>query len=284
MDPPSTHIDLLNGSYVFLATMVVLVYDFVIHLDYEIVYWASQKMSLPTASYGLCQALSLTACCVRIPIVFIPTMEKLNKMECTILDQVDLWILVMVLVCVECIFIIRTYALWGQTRRILYVLAGSYLVILAGAFSCLALYSVAISKFGGCELPTDSQQPLVAGYILLVVLEIEVLVLSVYRATKLYRASRGALLVLLVQHNVGYFAACLALNGINMISAVGVATHDNAMIEVTQIILQGLLATRMQIDLWKSASRRSDSPTDDMSLMEFAERRDIRQESELVNT
>lgn len=214
--------------------------------------------------------------------MFIPTIEKLNKTECTIIDLIDLWILVMVLLCVECIFIIRTYALWGQTRRILYILAGSYLVILAGAFSCLALYSVAISKFGGCDLPADSQQPLIAGYILLVILEIEVLVLSVYRAFKLYRASQ--LLVLLVQHNVGYFAACLTLNGINMISAVGVATHDNAMMEVTQIVLQGLLATRMQIDLWKSASEWSESRTDEMTLMEFAERRDIRPESELVNT
>ncbi|KAG1779401.1 hypothetical protein EV702DRAFT_1087908 [Suillus placidus] len=211
-------------------------------------------------------------------------MEKLNKTECTIIDLIDLWILVMVLLCVECIFIIRTYALWGQMRRILYILAGSYLVILAGAFTCLALYSVAISKFGGCDLPADSQQPLIAGYILLVILEIEVLVLSVYRAFKLYRASRGVLLVLLVQHNVGYFAACLTLNSINMISAVGVATHDNAMMEVTQIVLQGLLATRMQIDLWKSASGWSESPTSEMTLMEFAERRDIRPESELVNT
>lgn len=279
-----SYLDFLNGSYIFLATMVVLVYDFLIHLDYEIAYWTSQKASLATVSYGLCQALSLTACFVRIPIVFIPTMEKLNKTECTIIDLIDLWILVMVLLCVECIFIIRTYALWGQMRRILYILAGSYLVILAGAFTCLALYSVAISKFGGCDLPADSQQPLIAGYILLVILEIEVLVLSVYRAFKLYRASRGVLLVLLVQHNVGYFAACLTLNSINMISAVGVATHDNAMMEVTQIVLQGLLATRMQIDLWKSASGWSESPTSEMTLMEFAERRDIRPESELVNT
>ncbi|KAG2145182.1 hypothetical protein DEU56DRAFT_789206 [Suillus clintonianus] len=284
MDSPSTYTDFLNGSYVFLATMVVLVYDFVIHVDHEIAYWESQKASLTTVSYGLCQALSLTACCVRIPIVFIPTMKKLSNMECTIIDQIDLWILVMVLVCVECIFLIRTYALWGQTRRILYVLAGSYLVILAGAFSCLALYGVAIDKFGGCDLPANTQQPLVAGYILLVVLEIEVLVLSVYKALQLYRASRGTLLVLLVQHNVGYFAACLALNGLNMISAVGVETHDNAMMEVTQIILQALLATRMQIDLWKSAGGRSNSPTDEMTLMEFAEGHNIRQETELVNT
>ncbi|KAG2340932.1 hypothetical protein BDR05DRAFT_482049 [Suillus weaverae] len=262
-------------------------------VTFFIAYWTHQKASLATISYGLCQAFSLTACFVRIPIVFIPTIEKLNKTECTIIDLIDLWILVMVLLCVECIFIIRTYALWGQTRRILYILAGSYLVILAGAFSCLALYSVAISK-------SDSQQPLIAGYILLVILEIgksaafyhpsysiffatsEVLVLSVYRAFKLYRASQ--LLVLLVQHNVGYFAACLTLNGINMISAVGVATHDNAMMEVTQIVLQGLLAARMQIDLWKSASEWSESRTDEMTLMEFAERRDIRPESELVNT
>jgi hypothetical protein len=103
----------------------------------------------------------------------------------------------------------------------------------------------------------------VAGYILLVVLEIgkyshcilpssspslhalvEVLVLSVYKALKTYRESRGRLVALLLQHNIGYFAACLglfhrqltdmiswpssALNGINMISAVGVATHVSA--------------------------------------------------------
>ncbi|KAG2145184.1 hypothetical protein DEU56DRAFT_195984 [Suillus clintonianus] len=128
---------------------------------------------------------------------------------------------------------------------------------------------------GGCELPTASQQPLLAAYVLLVVLQIEVLVLSVYKAFKMYHASRGTLLVLLVQHNVGYFATCLALNGINMMSAVGVVSHDHAMMEVTQVILQALLATRMQIHLWKSIGGQSDIPMDEMASMSFADRRGI---------
>ncbi|KAJ8595580.1 hypothetical protein M405DRAFT_806896 [Rhizopogon salebrosus TDB-379] len=281
MTPSSTYADFLNGSYVFLATMVVLVYDFLLYLDYEVDYWASQRSSVAGALYLLCRTLSLVAGCVRIPIVFIPTMERANKTKCTVIDQLDLWILVMVLVCVECIFAMRTYALWGCSRRILYFLVGTYMTLFAGAFSCVGLYGVAIDKFGGCDLPADSQQPLVAGYILLVVLEIEVLVLSVYKALKTYRESRGRLVALLLQHNIGYFAACLALNGVNMISAVGVATHDNAMMEVSQIIMQGLLATRMQIHLWKSDHERSDSPTEELTLMEFADRRDIREGSEL---
>ncbi|KAG1741519.1 uncharacterized protein EDB91DRAFT_1130896 [Suillus paluster] len=190
--------------------------------------------------------------------------------------------LIMALVCAESIFIIRAYVLWGRTRRILYFLTGSYLIVLAGAFSCDALYGVAIETFGGCELPAYTQQPLMAGYILLVALEIEVFVLSVYKAFKMYRASEGTLAVLFVQHNVGYFAACLALNAINMISAVGVmAINDRAMIEVTQVILQALLATRMQIHLWKTVGGRSNSPTDEMTSLEFADRRDTMQEPEV---
>jgi hypothetical protein len=87
-----------------------------------------------------------------------------------------------------------------------------------------------MTTVGGCELPVESEQSLVAGFILLVVLEIgkytlrlslqlsnldalvEVLILSVYRALKLYRESRGRLLVLLLQHNIGYFAICLGMH------------------------------------------------------------------------
>ncbi|KAG1741520.1 uncharacterized protein EDB91DRAFT_332770 [Suillus paluster] len=80
MFPSSTYIGFLNGTYIFLATMVVLVYDFLTHLSNEIDYWASQKMSFTKVLYVLCRAPSLITCCVRIPIVFIPIMEKLDKM------------------------------------------------------------------------------------------------------------------------------------------------------------------------------------------------------------
>jgi hypothetical protein len=45
--------------------------------------------------------------------------------------------------------------------------------------------------------------------------------------------------------------------------------------------MQGLLAARMQIHLWKSDHERSDSLTEELTLMEFADRRDIREGSEL---
>ncbi|KAG2104412.1 uncharacterized protein F5147DRAFT_654491 [Suillus discolor] len=103
------------------------------------------------------------------------------KTECTILDLINLYVYYLmtgaVCSCVSSVrthtlysvdvlrralgnFIIQTYALWGQNRRISYILSGIYLLIcaegtLAGAFDCLALYCVAMRSY--------SQKPLIAG-------------------------------------------------------------------------------------------------------------------------
>ncbi|KAG1854582.1 hypothetical protein F4604DRAFT_1801893 [Suillus subluteus] len=122
------------------------------------------------------------------------------------------------------VFVLRTYALWNCDRRVRIALLVSYL----GFFCGMTILVVAsglqsnIANFApGCYT--------------------KIVGLTLYRMIRHYRATRCRLLTLLAQYSVGYILA-------GLLFTIG---DYGPMLEGSQIVAQGLLATRMQLDLWR---------------------------------
>ncbi|KIK33829.1 hypothetical protein CY34DRAFT_683998 [Suillus luteus UH-Slu-Lm8-n1] len=96
--------------------------------------------------------------------------------------------------------------------------------------------------------------------------------MSMYRVFSQYRAASGQLLKSLVRNNIMYFGASVALNILNIVGIllIPVVTWPTGIMEIAQILFQGLLATRMQLDLWKADCRAVESTMVTMSMSEFA--------------
>ncbi|KAG1854560.1 hypothetical protein F4604DRAFT_1801681 [Suillus subluteus] len=227
--------------------MTVVVYDFVTNLGDELHYLLGSRMTLAKGLFLGCRYSPFAICALHVRSTLVA--------GCPGLTESNILLLGIVLLCAECIFVLRTYALWNCDRRVRIALLILYLALCCGMIILVLACGLHLktTKFtSACY--SDSSMPtnlILAHYILLLLLEIEIVGLTVYRMIRYYRTTRCRLLTLMAQYNVGYILAGLLFTIINIVTIRFVPGDYRPVLEASQIVAQGLLATRMQLDLWR---------------------------------
>lgn len=238
----------INNVFVVVATSVV--YDFVTNLGDELDYLMGSRMTLAKGLFLGCRYTPFVLCALHAQMEFSPRIE-----DCPGLAESNILFLGILLLCAECIFVLRTYALWNCDRRVRIAL-----LILYSAFFCgtavlvlaCGLQSKVTDFTAGCFSSTSIPVNFIlAPYILLLLLEIEIVGLTFYRMIRYYRATHCRLLTLMAQYSVAYILAGLLFTLANIVAICFVPGDYGPVLEASQIVAQGLLATRMQLDLWK---------------------------------
>ncbi|KAG1836169.1 hypothetical protein DFJ58DRAFT_749896 [Suillus subalutaceus] len=238
----------VNNVFIVLVTSVL--YDFMTNLGDELDYLLGSRMTLAKGLFLGCRYTTFAICAIHARMVLSPSVEG-----CPGLTESNILLLGIVLLCAECIFVLRTYALWNCDRRVRIALLILYLALFCATIILVLGCGLQLknTKFTtGCY--SDSSIPtnlILAPYILLLLLEIEVVGLTFYRMIRYYRTTRCRLLTLMAQYNVGYILAGLLSTIINIVAICFVPGDYAPVLEALQIVAQALLATRMQLDLWK---------------------------------
>ncbi|KAG1836170.1 hypothetical protein DFJ58DRAFT_189369 [Suillus subalutaceus] len=250
---PSAQIALLpprGVNNVFIVLMTVVLYDFVTNLGDELHYLLGSRMTLAKGLFLGCRYSPFAICALHVRTGLSSSVEG-----CPGLTESNILLLGIVLLCAECIFVLRTYALWNCDRRVRIALLILYLALCCGmiilVLACgLQLKTTKFTSacYSNSSMPTNL---ILAHYVLLLLLEIEIVGLTFYRMIRYYRTTRCRLLTLMAQYNVGYILAGLLFTIINIVTICFVPGDYRPVLEASQIVAQGLLATRMQLDLWK---------------------------------
>ncbi|KAG1776870.1 hypothetical protein EV702DRAFT_1107117 [Suillus placidus] len=157
-------------------------------------------------------------------------------------------------------FILRTYAIWGRSRRILIILMCSFVANLIPAVYIITSYNNSqtiseppIPNITSCYNVGESRIIVVA-YVLLVVTESEILFFTLYRSIKHHKSfARGNhLLNILIQHNIFYFICGLVFSLLVMLTTGLLPFIYGDMFSNLQSMVHALLITRMHLELWKS--------------------------------
>ncbi|KAJ8588998.1 hypothetical protein M405DRAFT_227107 [Rhizopogon salebrosus TDB-379] len=158
----------------------------------------------------------------------------------------------------ECIFIVRAYAVWERRFTVFTII--SIIAYMTLIIVCLQGFISSASATGECSitevtgyLDTMARSKLIAVYSLLIIAELEILLVLLYPAVKSYgwridnRLMRG-----LIQHNLIYFACGFAFSLIIILAIVFLPFVAVHMLAQFQVIVQGIVVTRMHRDFWKS--------------------------------
>ncbi|KAG1850274.1 hypothetical protein C8R48DRAFT_727663 [Suillus tomentosus] len=204
-----TFIDLSTSiqyqDYFFVSLAVSWVYDCFLTLDREISSIHSSPWKIGSILYVMTRYMPAFVLCIHLCMNYLPNE---NIVTCKLLHSI--WFLAAAL-CIagaEGIFVLRTYALWGNKKFILSIMLSTVL--------CFAILDVImtmtisrrldlhLSDIGdGCyslSRDTMSAYP----WTLLVAFELEIIALTMIRVYREYR--RGCpLLEILLQHNIFYF-------------------------------------------------------------------------------
>ncbi|KAG2059967.1 hypothetical protein BDR06DRAFT_615695 [Suillus hirtellus] len=235
-------------DYFFVSLVVSWVYDCFLTLDREISSIHSPPWKIGSILYVMTRYMPAFVLCVHLCMNYLPN-EKF--VTCKLLHSI--WFLAAAL-CIagaEGIFVLRTYALWGNKKFILSIMLSTVL-----CFAVLdVIMTMTISKRlelqlsdigGGCyslSRDTMSAYP----WTLLVAFELEIIALTMIRVYRAYRESESLLLEILLQHNIFYFGTGIALSVVNIVVIECLPYTSSNMFGTFQIVMHTILVTRMHL-------------------------------------
>ncbi|KAG1854556.1 hypothetical protein F4604DRAFT_1259516 [Suillus subluteus] len=175
---------------VFIVLVTVVVYDFVTNLGDELDYLLGSRMTLAKGLFLGCRYTPFVICAIHARTSLSPSAEG-----CPGLAESSILLLGIVLLCAECVFVLPTYALWNCDRRVRIALLVSYLGFFCGMIILVVasgLHSNIANFAPGCYTDASvSADFILAPYIFLLLLEIEIVGLTLYRMIRHYRATRS---------------------------------------------------------------------------------------------
>ncbi|KAG2124608.1 hypothetical protein DEU56DRAFT_593749 [Suillus clintonianus] len=101
----------------------------------------------------------------------------------------------------------------------------------------------------GCYQPSGTVE-LFLPFVLLFALEFGLISLTLVRAIQSWRRTNNRLFVVLLKHNIFYYACGLLFSAANILMSLLLNYAYNFMFEDFQLIILAILATRMHLHLW----------------------------------
>ncbi|KAG2119779.1 uncharacterized protein F5147DRAFT_795900 [Suillus discolor] len=267
MVAPLENIGIQTAKYCNVAGLGLLIFDYFLTLEPEIRWTWNRRWNVARVLFVISRYMAFVAAAMTSYAVLA---TRANE-NCSPFGMASNAIHIISIVAAEGLLIIRTYAFWKQSKRLLAVL----LVLAAICIAC----GVGLTNFVGGLLavpvnpsaPPTSNCTFQAGrssavqYGFLAAYEILLLSLMVFKRYKDYRDYNSRLVRVVFQGGVWYLAPIIAVSVANTVMTVLVPQSYNEMLDLPQLVLHSILASRVLFSLRESDQDELDWATLQMS-------------------
>ncbi|KAG1895632.1 uncharacterized protein F5891DRAFT_1057352 [Suillus fuscotomentosus] len=180
-------------------------------------------------------------------------------------------------------FILRTYALWNRNRILLVTLLGIFFPFLVASVSIIvdttvsATYATSpIPGITGCYQSSTSDRIFIP-FLLFSVFGLGLMILTLIRAIHSWRRNPSHLYVVLVNHNIFYYACAFLFSTMNIFTSLLLQDTYRTVLNSFQFLTLAIVAARMHIHLWQTSQHLLGSgglvhiPLSDMSSVNVTE-------------
>ncbi|KAG2089815.1 hypothetical protein BD769DRAFT_1781782 [Suillus cothurnatus] len=243
-------------AYIYTSTATFWIYDFVCSLHEEWTFLLRSRWTKVKGLYIIARYVPFVLIILDLCLALTPNE---NPEECQILNNIFAFFAAISLVSSEGFFILRTYALWNNNRIVLVAMLSAFFAIIVSSIS-LSLVSSATSDvtvttsiirgIRGCSRSPYSAR-LFLPFILVCVFQLGLVGLTIIRAIQSWRSAKGPLYVILVKHNIFYYACGLLFSAVNVILQILLDMYFiySSLVRF-QIFILAILAARMHLHLW----------------------------------
>ncbi|KAG1890526.1 uncharacterized protein F5891DRAFT_120823 [Suillus fuscotomentosus] len=214
-------------NYSFASLVASWVYDCFLILDQEVSLIHRPRWSKGSILYIVTRYMPALMLSVHLCMNYLPNE---NFVTCKLLQSMWYCTAALCMTGAEGIFILRTYALWGQKKSIM------------GLMLSTALSLIILNMVIALKVWKESKQ---------------IIVLTMIRVYLAYRERRCRLLNILLQHNIFYFGTGLTLSVLNLLAIEWLPFNSSNTFVTFQIVMHTILVTRMHLRFCKTVR---DSP------------------------
>ncbi|KAF8966784.1 hypothetical protein BDZ97DRAFT_601931 [Flammula alnicola] len=257
------------GSSLWYATYTLLVYDYLCTFEKEVKYVWTCPWSIGLVLFYLNRYF---------PFLDLPLLSGLteitikSEMACKLLAPIYLGIMIVGTLITSAILLLRTYAIWGRRRLILYILA-SVVVIFFGT-DIVLIVQLGIQSSATAEILPDPIHPgklicivgnprsletalrILLFYLLVFVTEAVVVSLTIIRANEHLRQSSSQWVVQLYKNGIIYCIAILVMSLANAIMAFAAPIGLNTIFLPLQRNLHSIFCNRVMFLILENRNAR----------------------------
>ncbi|KAG1845909.1 hypothetical protein DFJ58DRAFT_504362 [Suillus subalutaceus] len=250
------------STYIYTSMATFWIYDYACSLHQEWMFLLRSRRSIVKGLYVVTRYVPFLLFTGHLYMNFISN-ENSNK--CQLLNNICSCFSLISVTCSECIFVIRTYALWNNNKIVLATMVATFLAIVISSIS-FAFATTATAPWRTSAIPgitgcyqSSAVVQLFIPFILLLGLEFGLMCLTLIRAIQNWRSTNGNLYAVLVKHNIFYYACGLFFSTVNILTLQLFQYGYEAMFQDFQFIVLAILATRMHLHLWHTNTHTYDS-------------------------
>ncbi|KAG2150846.1 hypothetical protein DEU56DRAFT_778779 [Suillus clintonianus] len=267
MVAPIVNTGIQTAKYCNVAGLGVLIFDYFLTLDSEIRWtwnrrWNASRFLFVIARYMAFVAAGMTS--------YAAIATRANE-DCSHFSSASNAIHIISIVAAEGLLIIRTYAFWKQSKRLLAIL----LVLAAICIACAVSITQVVGKLVAAPVnpsaPPTSNCTFEAGrssaiqYGFLVAFELVLMSLTVFKRYQDYRNCNGRLVRAVFQGGVRYMTAIIFVSVANIVIMSVVPASYDEMMDAPQLVLHSMLASRVLFNLHENDHMDMEGSTLQMS-------------------
>ncbi|KAG1835982.1 hypothetical protein DFJ58DRAFT_192238 [Suillus subalutaceus] len=262
------------ASYIYASMATFWVYDYACSLHGEWTFLLRSHWSKLKGLYVVTRYLPFIILTISLYLGFTPSG---NSGRCRMFYSINTCLCIVSVICSECFFILRTYALWNKNRILLVAMLSAFFISLAASF-CISFATVAPAAYATSAVPgitgcyqSSTSFHLFIPFLLLFAFELGLMTLTLIRAIQSWRINPTRLYVALVKHNIFYYTCGFLLSVTNIFASLFLQYSYPALLYDFQFVMLAILATRMHLHLWQMSQRAHNSgaimyiPMSDMS-------------------
>ncbi|KAJ7581991.1 hypothetical protein C8J56DRAFT_1028967 [Mycena floridula] len=259
-------------TYVNVCSLALLIYDSLLTMDGELRLIWRAKMGFGTSLYFTARYITV----LDLPLVVYYSLNRtLSPQGCHILYSFNIWTTVVGIIAAETILLLRTWALWGQSMRVLKVLSIISLAIVVPSVVLMVKYLREIQfslppspTISGCY-PLRSSNLIFIVYVLIVFDESVVMFLTLWIGYKRYMGSKNQLVYVLYRDGILYFVYQFFFHLGNVVVMIAAPPELWDLLNTIQRVMHTLLSTRVMLHVRELDSRLGKEDTFAFSSIKF---------------
>jgi len=248
----------VNVKFTFVAAITLQLYDIAINLADETTLIWRQRWSVGKVLYLLTRYTALFDAVILLWYNFYPG-HAVDT--CRLSYTIAFWSMVIGIICSEVVLILRTYAIWGQNLIVLVYLGSLQVVIIIlsirfnyEAVKSITFVSSPLPAIVSC-LPISGNGKMSIAYCCVMVAEINVLVLSLYKGLSQWKRDSTPLVHTLYRDGVLYFAVLFSITVANAVIIIKMYnTPYYYILTEMQRVLHSILASHLIMNVRRVAA------------------------------
>ncbi|KAG1813556.1 uncharacterized protein BJ212DRAFT_1482456 [Suillus subaureus] len=239
-----------------VGAMAAVAFDYCLTISQEVQLiwgkkWDAMRITFTLARYATLMGTAMTT--------YAAVTDRSKYKSCATFGDVSYASHLISIIAAEGLLIFRTYAFWNQNKKLLMFLLALAAFSILGAVGTSKIASFYFVSPPSCEFRTGKGSAV--QYIFLIIYELVLIVLTLYKRFSFYKGTRSRLVSTLYRDGIIYMTCVIMASIANIFIALvvpGDSDYTNIMdVFVPQLVVHGVLASRILFNLRQS--RQSDS-------------------------